>query len=153
MILRNSTLLLCSLLLTLLLTNCSTPKELEYRDFSNFTIQKFGFASSEVRLDLTYYNPNNFGLQLKQSDLDIFINDYYLGHTLQEYQVTMPRKMDFTIPVKMDVDMKNLFKNGLTVFFNKEVTVKITGKIKVGKANVFMNIPVSYEGKQSFTLF
>lgn len=102
---------------------------------------------------MIYFNPNNFELQLKQTDLDIYINNYYLGHTLQEYQVNMPRKMDFTIPVKMSVDMKNLIKNGLTVFFNKEVTVKVTGKVKVGKANVFMSIPVNYEGKQSFTLF
>jgi LEA14-like dessication related protein len=137
------------LLLTILLLGCSTPKELEYRDFKNFSIQKVGFASSAVKMEIIYYNPNNFGLQLKQADLDIFINDYYLGHTVQEYQVTIPRKMEFSVPIQMDVDMKNLFINGLSVLFNKEVTVKATGHITAGKANFFMNIPVNYEGLHS----
>ncbi|MFT3679713.1 MAG: LEA type 2 family protein [Ferruginibacter sp.] len=145
--------LLLLLFLTFLLAGCSTPKELEYRDFKNFSIQKLGFAATNVRMDLVYYNPNNFGLQLKQADLDIYINNYYLGHTLQEYQVTIPRKLDFNLPITMEVDMKNLLKNGLTVFFNKEVMLKVVGKIKVGKANVFMSIPVNYEGKETFTLF
>lgn len=153
MIRKHFPILLLLQLLTILLIGCSTPKEIEYREYRNFTIEKLGFASSKIKIDLVYYNPNNFGLQLKQTELDVYINNYYLGHTMQDYQVTIPRKMDFTIPVSMDVDMKNLLKNGLTVFFNKEVTLKMTGRIKVGKANVFMNVPVNYEGKQSFTLF
>ncbi|HMO63183.1 MAG TPA: LEA type 2 family protein [Ferruginibacter sp.] len=139
--------------ISFLLCCCSTPKELEYRDFRNFTIQKISFASTKVRMELIYYNPNSFGLQLKQTELDIYLNGHYLGHTVQEHQVTMPRKMDFAIPIQVDADMKNLVKNGLTLLFNKTVTVKVTGKIKAGKANVFMNIPVNYEGQHSFVLF
>jgi LEA14-like dessication related protein len=145
--------LLLFLLLPLLFCRCSTPKALEYRDFRNFAVQKVGFSSTKVRMELVYYNPNGFGLQLNQTELDIYINGHYLGHTLQEYQVTMPRKMDFNIPVQVDVDMKNLMKNGLSLLFNKTVTVKVTGRIKAGKANFFMTIPVNYEGKHSFVTF
>ncbi len=140
-------------LLSLLLFSCSTPKELEYRDFKNFSIGRAGFSSTAIKMDLIYFNPNNFGLQLNQTDLDIFINDNYLGHTMQQYQVNIPRKEEFSIPIAMEVDMKNLLKNGITTLFNNEVMVRISGKIKVGKANIFMNIPVNYEGRQSFSLF
>lgn len=134
--------------MTILLLSCSTPKELEYRDFKNFTINKVGFASSTAKMDMIYYNPNNFGLQLKKTDLDIYINGVFLGHSTQEYQVTIPKKDQFVIPVVLVVDMKNLLKNSLTALLNKEVMVKVTGSVRVGKANLFMNIPVNYEGLQ-----
>lgn len=140
--------LLLPVLMTLLLLSCSTPKELEYRDFKNFTINKVGFASSTAKMDMIYYNPNNFGLQLKKTDLDIYINGVFLGHSTQEYQVTIPKKDQFVIPVVLVVDMKNLLKNGLTALLNKQVMLKVTGSVRVGKANLFMNIPVNYEGPQ-----
>jgi hypothetical protein len=138
------------IILTILLFSCSTPKQLVYRDFRNFSIQQLGFASSAIKMDLVYFNPNHFGLQLKRTELDIYINNNYLGHTAQEYQITIPRNEEFTLPINVAVDMKNLLKNGLSTFFNTEVTVKVVGSIKVGKANVFMSIPVQYEGKHQF---
>lgn len=145
---KSGTSLLLPVLMTLLLLSCSTPKELEYRDFKNFTINKVGFASSTAKMDMIYYNPNNFGLQLKKTDLDIYINGVFLGHSTQEYQVTIPKKDQFVIPVVLVVDMKNLLKNGLTALLNKQVMLKVTGSVRVGKANLFMNIPVNYEGPQ-----
>ena len=140
-------------LLSFLFSACSTPKELEYRDFKNFTVDKLGFTSTAIRMDLVYYNPNNFGLQLKSTDLDIFLENNYLGHTIQEQQITIPKRAEFSIPIKIDVDMKNLLKNGLITLLNNEVAVKVTGTIKVGKANIFKGFPVTYEGRQKFTIF
>jgi len=134
------------LLLTILLVSCSTPKELEYRDFRNFSIQRIGFSTSSAKMDMIYYNPNGFGLQLKTTELEIFVNGVLLGHSSQEYQITIPKKEQFIIPITMDIDMKNLIKNSLTTLFNKEVNVKVTGSIKIGKANVFVSFPVNYEG-------
>ncbi len=140
-------------LMTNLLISCSTPKELEYREFKNLTIEKVGFASSSLKMDLIYYNPNNFGLELNRTDLDIFINNNYLGRTSQEYQVSIPKREEFAIPIKIDVDMKNLLKNGLITFFNNEVMIKVTGTIRVGKLNVFKSFGVNYEGKEQFIFF
>jgi len=141
------------MLLTILQFSCSTPKALEYRDFKNFTIEKLGFSSSSVKMDIVYYNPNNYGLQLKRTDLDIFINDVFMGHTSQEYQITIPKKEEFSIPLRMEVDMINIFKNGLNAMLYNQVLVKVTGSVKVGKANVFISFPVTYQGTQTFTLF
>jgi LEA14-like dessication related protein len=141
------------LILTILLVSCSTPKELEYREFRNLSVQKVGFSTSSVKMDMIYYNPNGFGLQLKRTELDLFVNGVLLGHSSQEYQITIPKKDQFIIPITMEVDMKNLLRNSLTSLFKKEVTVKATGSIKVGKANVFMSIPVNYEGVQSLDFF
>ncbi|HMU10590.1 MAG TPA: LEA type 2 family protein [Ferruginibacter sp.] len=134
-------------------SSCQAPKELEYRDFRNLKVEKIGFGSSSLKLDVIYYNPNNFGLQLKYTDLDIFIDGNYLGHSSQDYQISIQRLSEFTLPLQINLDMQNLLKNALPTFLGKEVTVKITGKVKLGKANVYKTFPVNYEGRQRFAVF
>jgi hypothetical protein len=52
---------------------------LEYRDFKNFEVGQVGFSSTSVKMDLVYYNPNNFSLQLKSTELDIFLERHIPG--------------------------------------------------------------------------
>lgn len=152
---KNKYFLYSTLVLTIVFftTSCQAPKELVYRDFKNLKIEKVGFAASTLKVDLIYYNPNNFGLQLKYTNLDIYVNNNYLGHSGQDYQITIPRLAEFTIPLAVDVDMKNLLKNAMPTLLGKEVMVKITGTVKLGKANVYKTFPVSYEGLQKFSVF
>jgi Conserved secreted protein len=137
----------------IIILSCSAPKELEYQDYKNLHVEKMGFTSSKVNLDLQYYNPNNFGLQLRRTDLDIFINNVFLGHSASDTMINIPRRDTFLLPIKFDLDMKNMFKNAWNSIVGTEVTVKVTGKIKVGKANVFMSMPINYEGKHKLSFF
>lgn len=141
------------LFLIMAILSCSSPKELEYRNFYNFSVQRLGFNNSTVSLDILYYNPNNFGMQLKNSNLDIFIDGNLLGHSTFDTLIRIPRRDTFTLPVKFDVNMQNIYKNAWNTLTGKELMVKLTGKIKVGKANVFINFPVNYETKETFSLF
>lgn len=133
--------------------SCSSPKALEYKTYHNFNIEKLGFNNSAISLDLEYYNPNNYGLQLRSTDLDIFINGNLLGHSSLDTLIRIPRRDTFSIPVKFDVDMQNVFKNAWNTLIGKEVLVKLSGKVRIGKANVFMSFPVEYESKQTFSFF
>lgn len=136
----------------IVLTACRAPKELVYKDFNNFGVDKLGFGTSTVSMNLLYYNPNNFGLQLKRTELDIYIDGTFLGHTSQDHKITIPRLADFSLPLKVDVDMQHIFKNAFNTLFSREVTVKVTGRIKLGKANIFFGMPVNYEGKHKLGL-
>lgn len=133
--------------------SCSSPKALEYQTYHNFNIDNLGFNNSSISLDLEYYNPNNFGMQLKNTDLDIFVNGILLGHSYTDSLIRIPRRDTFNIPVKFNVDMQNVFKNAWNTLMGKEVLIKLSGKVRVGKANVFMSLPVDYESKQTFSLF
>lgn len=141
------------LLVVFVIVSCAPPRALEYKTFHNFSVKTLGFSKSTIALELEYYNPNNFGMQLKNSDLDIFIDGNLLGHSFSDSLIQIPRRGDFRLPVKFDVDMKNAFKNALNTLTGKEVTIRLTGKIKAGKGNVFMSIPVRYEMKEQFSLF
>ncbi len=141
------------ILLILVLISCSVPQGLIYTNYRNLEIKEFGFSNSKIKLDLEYFNPNNFGLQLKRTELDIFINNTFLGHSFSDTLINIPRRDTFRIPIKFDVNMQNVFKNAFNTFTGNEVAIRVTGKLKLGKANVFMTMPVNYEGKHKFSLF
>lgn len=148
-----SSLLIFFSVTTLLMTSCRAPKDLEFREFNNLSLENVSFLSAVLKVDLVYYNPNNFGLELNRTDLDIYIDSTYLGHSNQDVQVAIPKREIFTVPLKVDLDMKNLLKNGLTSFIKKTVNVRVTGKVKVGKAGVFKSFDVDYQTVQTIPSF
>src|SRR5258705_4064743 len=104
-----------------ILISCSSPKALVYNDYKNFRIENLGFSNTLVKLDLEYVNPNNFGLQLKNSDLDIFINNNFLGHSSSDTLINIPRRDTFLLPINFAVDMQNIFKNTFSTLYGNEV--------------------------------
>lgn len=142
-----------SILFLGLQSSCHEPKSLEFREFKNLTLDKLSFAGAALKVDLVYYNPNNFGLQLNRTDLDVFVDSTFLGHSSQDVQVTISKRDVFTIPLKLDLDVKNLLKNGITSMLNKSVSVRVLGSVKVGKAGIYKSFPVDYTSIQNFSMF
>ena len=139
--------------LIIIMPSCREPKDLEFREFKNLSLEKIGFSSSNLNVDLVYYNPNNFSLELHRTDLDIYLDSNFLGHSSQDLQVAIPKRDQFTVPLKVEIDMKNLLRNGLSSLFKKEVSIRLLGKVTVGKAGVFKSFPVDYTTVQNIELF
>jgi len=140
------------LLITSLLS-CHSIKEVEYKSYKNLKIQSIGFSKSKLSVDLIYYNPNNFGLELNSTDLDIYINDNFLGHSVQNIQVTIPKRKEFSLPLIIELDMKNLLKNAINALFKDEVSIRVSGKMKVGKAGFYKLLPLEFTTKQKLSPF
>ncbi len=141
------------LLPVLLLASCSKPQGFEYRDLKNFKINNWGFDKSTVSMDLVYYNPNNFGVNLKNVECEIYLNNNYVGKFMLDTLMHIDRKSEFSLPTTMQVDMKNVFKNSLNLLFNREVLVGAKGSTRIGKGGIFVNVPFNYEGRQAVDLF
>ena len=142
-----------TLLVVIAFMSCSSPKALEYREYHNFSVEKLGYSNSTIKMDLVYFNPNNFRMQLRNTDLNIFINGKLFGHSSTDTLIPIPKRDTFSLPVMFDVNMQSLYQNALNTLLGREVTLKVSGKVKVGKANVFMYFPVNYESKETFSLF
>lgn len=133
--------------------SCSSPKALEYVSFKDLSVSQLGFNKSTIGVVVEVYNPNNYGLQLKNTDMNIFIDGNLLGHSKTDSLITIKRNSNFFVPLKFDLDMQNAFKNAFNTLLGKEVVVKCTGKLKVGKGNVFISFPINFETKQTFSLW
>lgn len=139
--------------LLVIFASCSKPESFEYRDIRNFKIDSLGFETSTVSMDLVYFNPNNFGVNLKTIDCDVYVDHNYLGKYSLDTTMHIAKKSEFVVPSKMRVSMKNLLKNTLTSFVAKEMLLEVNGKTKVGKGGIYITVPFTYSGRHSFSLF
>ena len=133
--------------------SCKQPQSFEYRDVRNLHIDSFGLGSSTLKMDLIYFNPNSFGVDLKHVDCDVYVNSNFLGKYLLDTIMHIAKKSEFALPSQMQVDMKNIFKNSLAALFNKEVLVEVKGNTRVGKAGIYFTVPFTYSARQKISLF
>ena len=103
-------------------------------------------------MDLIYFNPNGFGVNLRRVECDIFVDNNYLGKYILDTTLYIDKRSEFVLPSNMNVDMRNVYKNIFNVLFSKEITVRLKGTTRVGKAGIFLTIPIDFETKQKFTM-
>jgi len=139
------------LLISLLagLSSCQSLKEPEFRNVETIRLARVKRGEPILLMDVRYYNPNKTRLKLKEASGEAWLDGNFLGSFKMDSLVHIPGQGEFSLPVSLQVDMSKLLQNSLSAFLSKEVTVKIDGKAKVGKGIIFINYPISYEGKQN----
>jgi LEA14-like dessication related protein len=135
------------LISTVFVFSCQKPQSFDYRDIRNFKVNNWGFEKSTVSMDLVYFNPNKYGVDLSKVDCDIYLDNNYVGKFMLDTLMHISRNAEFTVPARMDVDMRNVFKNTINVLFSREVLVGAKGTTRVGKGGIFMTVPFNYEGR------
>ena len=145
---------LIALLMCAALLGCARPKALVYQDVRSFRVHKADLQQVTIVLELQFYNPNNYGLSLKNGDLDAYFNEKYLGKATLEERTAIPARDTFLLPVTVTTDPGNLLANALELLTaqGKEVLVRLQGTVYAGKGGVFIGVPVRYEGGQRIHL-
>jgi LEA14-like dessication related protein len=131
---------------------CSKPVSPSYLGYEDFRLEKFGLKSNILTTRVKLYNPNTYPLKLKSASIDVYINDDYLGHTSVDTLIVLPGRDTTFVPLRLNASAKDLLSNTLKVFLNPDVKVRIKGSAKAGRGNVFINVPIDYEGKQRIEL-
>lgn len=132
-----------------LLVSCRSLKEPDFKGIDNVRLSSLGFTASTMQLDMHYFNPNKVSLKLKEAAGEAWLDGRHIGRFSIDTLVNIPGNSNFTLPVKLQVDMKKVLKNSLTALFNNEITVKVEGTAKVGKGGLYIRYPIKYEGKQN----
>lgn len=140
-------------LLLLFFSACKKPLDFEYRSLKNVKLENLGFNRTTLAVDLVYYNPNNFGVDLRKVDCDVFVDSSLLGKFQLDTLMHIPRLSEFFLPSRIVVDMNSVLKNGLFLLFSKEVLITVKGTTRVGKGGLFKTVPFVYESKQKLSLF
>lgn len=144
---------LFSCVLIILITACNKPQSFEYRGMQNLKVDSIGLVNSKISLELVYFNPNNFGVELRNVNCDIYINHNYMGRYILDTLMHIAKRSEFIIPSSMNVDMKNVFKNALGTFLSREALVEIKGSTRVGKSGIFIIVPFTYTAMEKFSMF
>ncbi|MDE3251323.1 MAG: LEA type 2 family protein [Bacteroidota bacterium] len=140
-------------LISVFLFACSPPQGFEYRDLKNLKIETIGYNQTALDMDLVYYNPNGFGVDLKKVDCDVYVDNSYLGKFQLDTLMHISRRSEFVLPSRILVDMKTVLKNSLNFLFSQEVLINVKGTTRVGKAGIFKTVPFQYEARHKLNLF
>ncbi len=142
----------CYIILLLLITSCKRPQGFDYRDVKNIKLEKLGFDSTTLKMDLVYFNPNNFGVVLKNVECEIYVDKKYLGHYNLDTIMQIEKKSEFALPSTIKLSMQNVYKNALNLLFSKAVELNVKGTTKVSKMGITITVPFDYTNIHQFNL-
>ena len=139
----------------ILLTSCGTAniKEPEYRDIREVKVLEIGLLQSTAGIDLVYYNPNNFGVQLTEARGDVYVDNEYFGRFNLDEKVHVNKRSEFIVPAIIKLDMIGAIKNQQDILKKKEVLVRIDGFARVKKAGISRDLPIKFEAMQNIERF
>jgi LEA14-like dessication related protein len=135
---------LCSLFL---LAGCAEIKDPEFRRIENFRLKNLGLQDATVGFSVTYFNPNNFGVAVKEATADVYLDTIYLGKFAQDSIISVEKNAEFSLPLSGNVALQKVLKLNLQEWSQKEVLLRAEGNVKVGKAGIFVNRAIKYQGK------
>jgi len=143
------------IIFSIIFSSCGTNnvKEPEYRDIRNIRLISLGPLQSTAGVDLVYYNPNKFGVQVVTARGDIYIDSSYFGQFELNEKVHVNKRSEFILPATVKVDMISAIKNQRDLFKKKEALVKIQGTAMVKKSGFSKEIPISYEHMENIERF
>ena len=139
----------------IILSSCGTSnlKQPEYREIRNIRLINLGPLQSTAGVDLVYYNPNKFGVQLETARGDIYIDSSYFGQFELDEKVQVKKRSEFILPATVKVDMISIIKNQRDLYKKKEALVRIQGTAVVRKAGFSKEVPISYEHMENIERF
>jgi LEA14-like dessication related protein len=145
--------LLVGLLFFLSSCGVNNVKEPEYRDIREIRMIEAGILQSTAGVDLVYYNPNNFGVQVSEARGDVYVDNQFLGRFSLNESVEVNKRSEFVLPAILKIDMIGALKNQRELIKKKEVLLRIEGLGRIKKAGFTRDVPIKYESMQNIERF
>ena len=136
----------------IVLTACGKIKDPEFRRLESFGVKSFGIQKIDLGFKVTYYNPNNFGVDVKEAGADFYIDSVYIGKFVQDSPVEVSKNAEFSIPFSTTVPIATALKLKLNDLSSRDLLLQANGTVRVGKAGVFITRPFTYTGKHKVDL-
>jgi LEA14-like dessication related protein len=134
--------------ITLLAANCKdaiqTPTFVKHQ---NMKLGSISMSGGSISTDLVFNNPNKFGLQLKETDIKIYLENEYMGDAEQSNAIKINATSDFVLPIIAKFNTAQAFTKVMGLLGKKEVNYEIKGTAKVGKGNLFIKVPINVQDK------
>jgi LEA14-like dessication related protein len=129
--------------------NSENIKEPEYREIRDVRIVDVGLLKTTARLNMVYYNPNSFSVQVNDAHGDVYIDNIHLGRFSLDDKVQVRKRREFTVPALIKLNNLSAIANHKEIRNKKQAMVRIEGVARVKKSGFTTEVPVKYEGMQN----
>jgi LEA14-like dessication related protein len=132
--------------------SCGKIKDPEFRRVENFGVKSFGIEKIELGFKVTYYNPNNFGVNVKEAVADFYVDSVYMGKFVQDQVIEVNKNAEFSIPLSGSVPLATALKLKVNDLSNRSLLIQANGSVRIGKGGVFITRPFTYSGQHKVDL-
>ena len=127
--------------------SCSGPENPPvFKGVNEIKTSKLSGTDLTLKAKAIFNNPNDSGLKLKKVGIDVFIEGNKVGHVTHIESVKIRPNSDFTVPLNIDVNLKELgLINGIFgMLTGKKMKAEFIGNISVGKNLISIKVPVKH---------
>ncbi len=98
--------LLLTTLLPLLLTSCLSYQEVTFKGITDMQVSKMDQEGISARVQVTLDNPNAFRIRVIDPDVELYLNDVFIGKARLDSNLTLDRKSsrDYSVPLHASFD-------------------------------------------------
>ncbi|MBK8499825.1 MAG: LEA type 2 family protein [Flavobacteriales bacterium] len=123
--------LLAIALLAILSSSCSSYKEVELTDITSVEVLSLDPRSVALRIDARIDNPNGFSIAVEEPDVDLFINDKFIGKAVLDSSLVLDRKAARVYPVYLRAKLEGgpLLMMLLSGAFSEELKLGAKGTV------------------------
>lgn len=143
-------LLIAAIVCLLVISGCGPKKDIEFKYIKDVIVD----ANTEplLRGNAVLFNPNRQRMKLRKINVDVYVNDKKTARIDQEPSILIPAEAEFTIPLEVKLNMKELgFMDTLFgVLGGKKMKVRYKGTISITYKGIPARVPVDYESMVNF---
>ncbi len=122
--------------------SCNGVKDIEYIGIKETKLESIGLQKGVIKTVMRYYNPNKFGLDIKETNLEVYANDNFLGTAENAERYAVPKKDTFDFPIYVHFNPIKMLSLVATNANLKKVNLHVKGTAKIGKQGVFVRVPI-----------
>ena len=141
--------LLLILSVIILGTSCSY-KNVELVEVASVHVDEFSSDNVQVTASLVLKNPNDFVIDIKDSDLDLYINDYKVARADIKKSIKIPENTVMTHDLVFDASLEDVgggvLRSLVSVISRGIVKIGIKGSVNATAYNMTEKVPVDVEG-------
>src|SRR5215212_5104862 len=113
-----------------ILAGCAKVQDPQFRRIDNFRLKNIGLQETTIGFNVTYFNPNNFGVTVKQTEADIYMDSVYLGKFQQDSTISVSKNSEFSIPLSGAVSMKTALLMNFQDIGTRDIVLRADGNVK-----------------------
>jgi len=129
------------------LTGCMKYDDVELRDVTDVRVRTFDANGIALRVDALIHNPNNYKIRVSDPDVDLFLNDKFIGKGLLDSTLVIERRSTqlYSIPLHAEVQGGSLLMMLLTGELGTEMKLGAKGTVRAGKGALSKRFPFELE--------
>lgn len=122
-----------------------------------FKVLSFNRDKIELFSTAVFYNTYNNKAKLVEIDIDVYLEDQYLGKVVEQQGIDIPKLSAFDIPLLLQLDppgpaIRNSLWQSSKLLLGKKVKIRYTGYIKL-RVIGFIPIKVKLDDELLYSLY